>query len=153
MNVPLKITLYRRIILEMKKVLRKITAVAFAFAIAAGILGFSTQTYAKTIKKKPTVVIVRADWCRACQKVEPIMMSLMKKYRGKLNFVIFDVTDEAAEAISYKKAKAMGLASFFNTYKKKTSTVAVFNGRKKVFQTVKNYSRSSYVIAFNKAIK
>ncbi len=137
----------------MKTVVRKLTAMVFAFAIIAGSFGLSTQIEAKTVKKKPTVVVIRADWCRACQKVEPIMKSLMKDYGSKMKFVMFDVTDEAAEAKSLKRAKAMGLGSFFSANKKKTSTVAVFNGRSKVFQTRMNYNRSAYVKAFNKALK
>jgi len=135
------------------KIIRKIAAIAFAFAIVAGSFGFSTQIQAKTVKKKPTVVVIRADWCRACQKVEPIMKRLMKDYGSKMNFVILDVTDEAAEANSLKKAKAMGLGRFFSANKKKTSTVAVCNGKSKVFHTLKNYDRLAYVKAFNKAIK
>ncbi len=135
----------------MKTIIKKFTAIAFAFAIIAGLIGFTTEAKAEPKFAKPTVVIIRADWCRACQKVEPIMMGLMKEYRGKLNFVMLDVTDEAAEAKSYKKAKSIGLGNFFKANKKKTSTVAIFNGRSKVFHTIKNFNRSAYVSAFNKA--
>jgi len=137
----------------MKTVVRKITAIAFAFAVIAGTIGASTEAQANTEVAKPTVVVIRAEWCGACQKVEPIMKGLIKEYGSKMNFVILDVTDEAAEAKSYAKAKSLGLGNFFKANKKKTSTVAIFIGHSKVFQTIKNYNRSAYVNAFNKALR
>lgn len=139
----------------MKSIISKTTAFLFAFVMLAGTFAVSTQANVNTEvnRAKPTVVVIKADWCSACQKVDPIMRGLMKEYGSKMRFVILDVTNEATEAKSMKRAKSLGLASFFRANKRKTSTVAVFNGRTKVFQTAKNYNRSAYVKAFNKALK
>lgn len=48
----------------------------------------------KANPKNPTVAIIRADWCGYCKQLEPTMMELMKEYNGKLNFVMFDVTNK-----------------------------------------------------------
>lgn len=101
---------------------------------------------------KPSVVIIRADWCTACQKLEPTMMELMKEYDGKLNFVVLDVTNDETTAAAKAKAESLGLGAFFEANKKMTSTVAVFKGKKTVFKTSKNYDRAAYVSAFDKAI-
>jgi len=115
------------------------------------VLTFSAvSTFAKT---KPTVVIIKAEWCSACQKVDPIMMDLMKQYGDKLNFVMLDVTDETTTAQAAAKAKSLGLTSFFEANKKMTSTVAVFNGKKQTFKTAQNYNRADYAAAFDKALK
>ncbi len=103
---------------------------------------------------KPVVAIIRANWCPACQKIEPEMMTLMREYRDRLTFVILDVTDEAkikeSEAIGGKH----GLTEFFKTYRTKTSTIAIFDVKQKeIFRTDHNYDRSAYVKAFDSAIE
>lgn len=113
----------------------------------------SNPPKAAATKTKPRVVIIKADWCSACQKVDPIMMGLMKEYGDKLDFVMLDVTNEDTTAQAAAKAKSLGLSSFFEANKKMTSTVAIFNGKKSVFKTVKNFNRADYVAAFDKAIK
>lgn len=137
----------------MKNFINKTTAILFAFTILFGSLGITANANTNTLRAKPKVVVIKADWCGACQKVDPIMRGLMKEYGKKMTFVVLDVTDEASEARSAKIAKRHGLASFFASNKRKTSTVAVFSGGSKVFQTAKNYNRSAYVRAFNKALK
>ena len=112
---------------------------------------YGSNTVAK--KSKPRVVIIKAEWCSACQKVDPIMMGLMKEYGDKLDFIMLDVTSEESTAQAAAKAKSLGLSSFFEANKKMTSTVAVFKGKKSVFKTAKNFNRDDYVRAFEKAIK
>ncbi len=104
-------------------------------------------------KTKPKVVIIRADWCSACQQLEPTMMGLMQEYGNKLEFVMLDVTNETTTAQAAAKAKSLGLSSFFEANKKSTSTVAVFKGKTSVFKTMQNFSKSDYVAAFDKALK
>ncbi len=129
--------------------MKKITTVMLSLAL---LLTFSaaSSAFAKT---KPTVVIIKAEWCSACQKVDPIMQELMKEYGGKVNFVMLDVTNDETTAQAAAKAKSLGLSRFFEANKKMTSTVAVFKGKKQTFSTAKNYNKSAYVAAFDKAIK
>ena len=122
--------------------------------------GTALSTYAqdgmmieKANPKNPTVAIIRADWCPYCKELEPTMMGLMKEYSGKLNFVMFDVTNKETTAKAAAMAKSLGLSSFFTANKKKTSTVAVFKNKKQLFMTTNNQDRSAYVTAFDKAIK
>ena len=128
--------------------MKRITAIAMSVAF---ILTFSAAvTFAQA---KPTVAIIKADWCSACQKVEPIMMGLMKEYDGKVNFVMLDVTNDDTTAQAAAKAKSLGLTAFFEANKKTTSTVAVFTGKKQISKTAMNYNKSDYVAAFDKALK
>ena len=117
------------------------------------VLVFAFSAVSAFAKTKPTVVIIKAEWCSACQKVDPIMQELMKEYGGKVNFVMLDVTNDETTAQAAAKAKSMGLSRFFEANKKMTSTVAVFKGKKQTFSTAKNYNKSAYVAAFDKAIK
>ena len=102
--------------------------------------------------KKPVVAIIKAEWCSACQKLEPTMMELMKQYGDRLEFVVLDVSDEEKLAEAAKTAKKYGLAKFLTDNQKKTSTVAVFNGNKILFQTAQNFDRDAYVKAFDEAL-
>lgn len=120
------------------------------FAFLALILLMIVPAMAKT---KPIVAIIRADWRSACQKLEPIMMELMKEYGGKVEFVALDVTSDEKVAQSRATAKKLGLVDFFEENKEKTSTVAVFvKGGKPQFITKANFDRNAYVKAFDEAI-
>ena len=112
-----------------------------------------TMMMDKPNPKNPTVAIIRADWCEYCKALEPTMMGLMKDYSGKLNFVMYDVTNKETSAKAATMAKSLGLSSFFKANKGKTSTVAVFKNKKQQFKTTNNQNRSAYVTAFDKAIK
>ena len=113
----------------------------------------SNPRVAAAAKTKPKVIIIRADWCTACQQLEPTMMGLMQEYGNKLDFVMLDVSNEATTAQAATKAKSLGLSRYFEANKKNTSTVAIFKGRKSVFKTMKNFNKADYVAAFNKALK
>jgi len=102
---------------------------------------------------KVTVVLIRADWCGACQKLEPTIAELQEEYKGRINFVTLDVTTDEKAAAAADTARKLGLAKFFEANKKKTSTVAVVGAKKKiVYQTDHNYDRNAYVKAFDEAI-
>jgi thiol-disulfide isomerase/thioredoxin len=104
-------------------------------------------------KNLPTVAVIRADWCAYCKEVEPVMMSVMEEYKGKVNFVIFDVTDDSTKAEAMKMANEYGLAKFYKSNKNKTSTVAVLKENKIIFKTSNNTNKSNYTEAIDKALE
>ncbi|MGH9949737.1 MAG: thioredoxin domain-containing protein [Pyrinomonadaceae bacterium] len=108
---------------------------------------------AKFDESKPTVAIIRADWCPYCKKVEPVVADLKKEYGDKFNFVVFDVTDDKATAESKAHAKEIGMTEFFDDFKGKTSAVAVLKENKVVYKTFNNGKHEEYVKAFDKALK
>ena len=102
---------------------------------------------------KPTVAIIRADWCSACQKLEPTMSALISQYKDRLNFVMLDVTTDEKTAESAKTAQELGIAKFFKANKKNTSTVIVLGEKNKIlFKTIHNFDRVAYVRAFDDAV-
>ncbi len=135
----------------------KMTLFAGAFLLMAFAFTASAQdTMMKgksSAKNKPTVAIIRADWCSACKQVEPIMQDLMQNYSGKFNFVVLDVTNDETTAKAMATAKSLGLSRFFEANKKSTSTVGVFKNKREVFKTTHNPDRDAYVRAFDKALK
>lgn len=126
--------------------------IVFSFLALAAMI--TLPALAKTPKaRRPTVAIIRADWCSACQKLEPTMMELKSQYGDRIDFVILDVTDDQKTAQSAAKARKLGLGNFFEANKQKTSTVVVLSpSRKIVFQTMHNYDREAYVKAFDEAL-
>lgn len=103
--------------------------------------------------EKPTVAVIRADWCGYCQKLEPTMKELVEQYKDRINFVVFDVTTDEKVAESAETASKLGLSKFFEANKKNTSTVAVFGAKNVIlFKTSKNFDREAYVRAFDDAI-
>lgn len=107
----------------------------------------------KMMDKRPVVVAIRADWCPYCKKLEPIMMDLMKEYGEKLNFVVFDITNEKTVMASKQLAKAKGLEEFFDQNKDKSAFVAVLKDNKQVFSAKYNTKRETYVEAFDQALQ
>jgi thiol-disulfide isomerase/thioredoxin len=103
-------------------------------------------------KELPTVAVIKADWCPYCKNVDPVVMSLMKEYKGKVNFVMFDVTDDKTKAEAMKMAEEYGLTKFFKENKSKTSTVAVLKADKVTFKTSNNTKESDYTSAIDKAL-
>lgn len=128
-------------------VIRRVGAV---FGLIALMAMMSVPIVAKS--RKPVVAIIKAEWCSACQKLEPTMMELMKQYGDRLEFVVLDVSNEEKLAEANKAAKKYGLSNFLKENQKKTSTVAVFSGNKVRFQTVQNFDRDAYVKAFDQAL-
>lgn len=113
----------------------------------------SLPALAKTSKaKRPTVAIIRADWCTACQKLEPTMMELMSQYKDRIDFVMLDVTDDQKAAKSAATARKLGIGKFFQANMKNTSTVIVLSPAHKIlYHTAKNFDRDAYVRAFDAA--
>jgi thiol-disulfide isomerase/thioredoxin len=143
----------------MKKQMNRVALIAGAlmalFALMA--MGVAAQDMMQdkmmVDKSKPTVAIIRADWCSACQKLEPTMMELMSQYKDRLNFVMFDVTTDEKAAESAKTASKLGIAKLFAANKKNTSTVIVLGKKNKIlFKTTHNFDRNAYVRAFDDAV-
>ena len=134
--------------MQTNRVLRQFAAV---FGLIAVLAMMSLPALAQG--KKPVVAIIKAEWCSACQKLEPTMMDLMKQYGDRLEFVVLDVSNEEKLAEASKTAKKYGLSNFLKENQKKTSTVAVFSGNKVRFQTAQNFDRDAYVKAFDEALE
>jgi thiol-disulfide isomerase/thioredoxin len=103
-------------------------------------------------KNLPTVAVIKADWCPYCKNVEPVMMNIMGEYKGKVNFVIFDVTNDSTKAEAMKMADEYGLAKFYKSNKGKTSTVAVLKNNKVTFKTSNNTKQADYASAIDKVL-
>jgi thiol-disulfide isomerase/thioredoxin len=93
---------------------------------------------------KPVVVEIYAKWCTRCQTIAPTLATLRKQYKGKIHYIAFDVSDPKTSQRSAQLAKSYGLSTFFDNYKARTSTVAIFdplNGHiVKIYQNNRNFA-------------
>lgn len=137
--------------MRINNILRR-AGIVFSFLAVATMIAL--QALAQTPKtKRPTVAIIRAEWCSACQKLEPTMMELKSQYGDRIDFVVLDVTDDEKTAQAAERARKLGLGKFFEANKQKTSTVVVLSSSHKiVFQTMQNFDRDAYVKAFDEAL-
>lgn len=137
-----------------------IALVLVAFVASFAAITADAQTMMnKKAGAKPTVVILHADWCGACKKIEPTIAELKEQYGDRLNFVELDVTNEETTAQASVKARELGIGKFFEANKKKSSLVLVVGkGGKLLFQTHYStnregaFERATYVQAFDEAI-
>ena len=141
--------------------MKKIATFLLSTALVFGLGSFAAQAFAAgnngeagpvAAKKKVTVAVIKAEWCSACKKVEPIMMELMQQYGDRIEFVMLDVSNDESTAQAAAKAKSLGLSNFFEANKKKTSTVGVFKSGRQTYVTAMNYNKSDYETAFNRAL-
>ena len=86
-----------------------------------------TTPLAKKLQGKPVVVDIYASWCPGCKNIAPTLSQLKQQYSSKANFIVLDVTDAKTTKASMKMANALGLSSFFQANKSKTSTVAIID--------------------------
>ncbi len=136
--------------------MKKFVALAFfttAFAVLSAFNISAQEMMKKPETEKPIVAIVKADWCGYCKRIDSVVSKLMEDYGERLNFVVFDVTNDEAVNESMKKAEMLGLGEFFTDFKNKTSTVAVLKNKEVVFKTSNNNNREKYVEAFEKVLK
>lgn len=76
---------------------------------------------------KPVVVVIYAKWCGNCQAIAPTLATLRREYGERIHYITFDVTTRSTALKSAQLADNYGLSTFFDSYKARTSTVAVFD--------------------------
>lgn len=80
---------------------------------------------AQKLQGKPVVVDVYASWCPACKNIAPTVSQLKKKYAGKVEFVVLDVSDKSTTAAAEAKAKELGLSEFLAANKTQTGSLTI----------------------------
>ena len=81
----------------------------------------------RSCKSGPYVVKIHAEWCRTCKTIAPTWERLRVDTGDQAVLVTLDVTDRAAYEASKVTAEELGIADFFNEYRRQTGTVAVID--------------------------
>ena len=65
------------------------------------------------VQARPYVIKMHAQWCSVCMMTKGVWTQIEEKYRGRVNFVVMDFTNQAAWAASEAEAKRLGLEKIF----------------------------------------
>ena len=96
-------------------------------------------------EKKPLVMVVYADWCPLCQSLKPVLVLMNDRYRGKIHYVLLDVTSEATTARAKLLARSLGKEAFFNENYVTTSLVVIKDSTgREVFRARHDYDFHHY---------
>lgn len=76
---------------------------------------------------QPVVVKIHADWCGTCTRLNPVWKELEAAYGDRSQWVVLDVTDRETLERARAEAQRLGLTDFFQAYKSRTGTIAVFS--------------------------
>jgi len=115
----------------------------------------SKSALAPELQGKPVVVDIYASWCPACKSIAPTLSKLKQQYSGKVNFVVFDVSDRGSTASAQNRAKQLGLNNYFQAKKSQTALVAIINpANGEVIQEFRgNANVKDYQMALDKALQ
>jgi thiol-disulfide isomerase/thioredoxin len=98
------------------------------FSVIPGIASAQAATpLSQSLYGKPVVVVIYAKWCGNCQAIAPTLAALRKEYGERIHYITFDVSTRTTALKSAALADNYGLSTFFDSYKARTSTVAVFD--------------------------
>jgi thiol-disulfide isomerase/thioredoxin len=110
---------------------------------------------AAELQGKPVLVDIYASWCPACKSIAPTLAEVQKKYDGKVNFVVLNVSDRGTTKSAQTRAKQLGLGKFFQANKAQTGLVAIINpATGEVIQEFRgNDNLKDYQTSLDQAIK
>ncbi len=139
--------------MEVKR--RSVFLTLMLLSILLAIVGpLSISTLAEEPKsEQPILVFVHSMECSVCAKVRPIIEELEKEYKGRVQFVNLDVTDDVALKASRKKAKSLGITSFLTNCEDQFPCVGIFKTKDRVLKEMYGAkAKDAYISGLNQAL-
>ncbi|MFN3361894.1 MAG: TlpA family protein disulfide reductase [Pseudanabaenaceae cyanobacterium] len=99
---------------------------------------------------KPAIVQVKARNCPMCRQMEPTVQQVKEKYKGRVTFITFDITDSKSLQASRQVAASVNLTDFFNKYGGQTGLILAIDPRSG--KVLEQFSHGATVETFTKAI-
>jgi thiol-disulfide isomerase/thioredoxin len=114
----------------------------------------NSQKLANSLQGKPVLIDIYATWCGRCKTIAPTLSQIKDKYKDKVHFLVFDVSDRRTLAEAEVQARKLGLNSYFAKNRTYTSLVSILDPRtgEVVDEFQGNPNLQEYVVAIDKAI-
>ena len=109
-----------------------------------------------TSKKELFVIHIHGDWCKTCDKVDPVVHSLQSYFEGKkgVQYLVFDETSPESLAKSKELATTLGLQDVFEYERHTGGAVFVDKKTKKVLAALCGVTdKEKYIEATEKLLK
>jgi thiol-disulfide isomerase/thioredoxin len=109
---------------------------------------------AQQLQGRPVVVDIYASWCSACRNIAPTLSQLKREYNGRVNFIVFDVSDRAKASQAETRARELGLGQFLAQNRSQTGMVTIIDPATGniLAQHRNNANRSAYTSVLNSAL-
>jgi thiol-disulfide isomerase/thioredoxin len=86
------------------------------------------------VQSRPYVVKLHAKWCPVCMTTKGVWAKLEETYRGRVNFVVLDFTNEAAWTASQAEADRLGLKKIFDDFAGATGVICILDAGSKTLR-------------------
>jgi thiol-disulfide isomerase/thioredoxin len=112
------------------------------------------QKLASSLQGKPVLIDIYATWCGRCKTIAPTLSQIKEKYKNKVHFLVFDVSDRRTLAQAEVQAENLGLKNYFTLNRTYTSLVSILDPRtgEVIDEFQGNPNLQEYVVAIDKAI-
>jgi thiol-disulfide isomerase/thioredoxin len=84
---------------------------------------------AKELQDKPALLMVKSRNCPMCRQMAPTVQQLKEKYKGKVTFITFDVSDSKSANDAAKVAETANLSAFFAKHRNNTGLILAVDPR------------------------
>lgn len=91
---------------------------------------------------KPSAVRFYATWCSRCKVLDAKLEKIRPNFADQVNFVVFEMTNEATKQKAVTKAKELGLEHVYNKYHAQTGLMVLVDAAGQVVQPV-TYAETS----------
>jgi thiol-disulfide isomerase/thioredoxin len=105
---------------------------------------------APDLQSKPAVIQVKSRNCPMCRQMEPTVQQVKQKYKGRVTFITFDVSDSKSTKEAEKVAGVANLSSFFSSNRNNTGLILAVDPR--TGQVIEQFSHSATTDNFSQVL-
>lgn len=102
---------------------------------------------------RPKLVVVRAEYCDVCDRVEPVLEQALEGYRDRIDIVVLDITDDESQRDALLAAEYEGVSPVLQASRGRTPTIGVsISPEQWVKPRGSMMTRRTYTRAFDEAL-